>query len=429
MEYFVLLRSNQSYRFLWLSGVISQLGDWFNLLASAELITRLSDSGTAISYLILARYLPLFLFSPFAGVLADRYDRRHVMIVSDLLRAVTVLGFLFVRSSQQIWLLYVLTVVQFVLSSLFTPARSAFLANVVATKDLVTANALDSLTWSTMLAFGAFLGGIITAVFGADTAFVLDALTFVLSAWFLGLIKTQINNQLLPVGGGSFLDFVDGFRYLRAVPFILGVAAAKASGSLIWGAINVVEVTFAERFFPLSNPLLIRILQVADGGTATLGLIYMLSGIGTGIGPIMFRRWLGDKSERLLLGVTIGFFLMIGGTWWLSITGSLFILLFATLVRTIGSGAMWVFSAVLLQKLVPDQYRGRVLAFEFALLTLTQSASTYAAGFFQDNIGWNVFQVSAVMGYLGLGIAIIWSLFHLFALTYLKKNALFGTHS
>lgn len=429
MEYFVLLRSNQSYRFLWLSGVISQLGDWFNLLASAELITRLSDSGTAISYLILARYLPLFLFSPFAGVLADRYDRRHVMIVSDLLRAVTVLGFLFVRSSQQIWLLYVLTVVQFVLSSLFTPARSAFLANVVATKDLVTANALDSLTWSTMLAFGAFLGGIITAVFGADTAFVLDALTFVLSAWFLGLIKTQINSQLLPIGGGSFLDFVDGFRYLRAVPFILGVAAAKAAGSLIWGAINVVEVTFAERFFPLSNPVLIRILQVADGGTATLGLIYMFSGIGTGIGPIMLRRWLGDKSERLLLGVTIGFFLMIGGTWWLSITGSLFILLFATLVRTIGSGAMWVFSAVLLQKLVPDQYRGRVLAFEFALLTLTQSVSTYAAGFFQDNIGWNVFQVSAVMGYLGIGIAIIWSLFHLFSLTYLKKRTLFGTHS
>ena len=86
-EYITLLRSNPNYRNLWLGSVVSQLGDWFNLIAAAGLISRLTESGLAVSSLFLARFLPLFLFSPVAGVLADRFDRRKIMIISDLLRA------------------------------------------------------------------------------------------------------------------------------------------------------------------------------------------------------------------------------------------------------------------------------------------------------------------------------------------------------
>ncbi|MBK8433353.1 MAG: MFS transporter [Chloroflexi bacterium] len=171
------MRHNANYRYLWYGYVVSQLGDWFNLIASAALITRVTSAGTALSYLFLARFLPQFVFSPFAGMLSDQYDRRKVMIVSDILRAITVLGFLLVREPSQIWLFYLLTILQFVLSALFVPARSAVLANIVSRKELVAANALDSVTWSTMLAVGAMLGGVATAVFGIETAFILDALT------------------------------------------------------------------------------------------------------------------------------------------------------------------------------------------------------------------------------------------------------------
>ena len=75
-EYLLLLRSNRNYRNLWFGSVISQLGDWFNLLASAEIITDLTSNGVAISYLFLARFLPLFLFSPLAGVLEQRQKPR-----------------------------------------------------------------------------------------------------------------------------------------------------------------------------------------------------------------------------------------------------------------------------------------------------------------------------------------------------------------
>lgn len=419
-EYITLLRQNRNYRYLWLGNVISLLGDWFNLIASAELITNLSNTGVAIGSLFLARFLPLFLVSPLAGVLADRFSRRTIMILSDLLRAGTVLCFLLIRSPQQLWLLYALTVLQFVLSAFFTPARSAIIANVVPQKDLVAANALDSFTWSTMLAVGAFLGGLATAVFGARTAFLLDAATFLLSAWWISRVALPASLAKAPVGGGWF-DFIDGFRYLLSMPFILAISLVKGAGSFVWGSINVLEVTFANQIYALNMPTLQEALRIEDEGTAILGIIYMISGIGTGLGPLLVRRWLGDTKPRMLWGITIGFFLMGAGISGLGLVTTLPSFLLMTFIRTVGTGTIWVFSAALLQTLVPDRYRGRVFAFEFAVLTLTQSISIMGAGFAQDNLGMAPTQIAVHVGMVGLGVAIAWLLFHMRYLLTVKR--------
>lgn len=422
-EYVKLLRTNSNYRNLWLGSVITQLGDWFNLIASAELIRALTNSDIALSYLFIARFLPLFLFSPIAGVLADRYDRRRIMIVTDLLRAATVLGFLLIRSPEQIWLLYVLTTLQFSLSALFTPARSAVLANVVKRNELVAANALDSLTWSTMLALGALAGGLVATLFGRDTAFVVDALTFVLSAWVVSRIVMPARAPR--VGGASaqgWLDFVDGFRYLWHAPFILVVGLAKAGGSLVWGSINVLEINFANEIYRLDQVLDTTWLTAENGSTASLTIIYLLSGLGTGLGPIFLRRWLGDRVPRLMLGITIGFGLLAVGLAGLSLSPGFVVFSGATLVRTVGSGAIWVFSAALLQTLVPDKYRGRVFAFEFAMLTLAQSASTLAAGYLQDSVGLDIRQTTAVMAALGVVVGTMWLGFYFYARPWARET-------
>jgi MFS family permease len=405
--YLALLRDNQNFRYLWLGSVVSQFGDWFNLIASASLIASLTGSGTAISYLFLARFLPPFFFSPFAGVLADRYDRRRIMIASDLLRGVTVLGFLLVRDPGQVWLLYTLTVCQFTLSTLFVPARTAVLATIVRPQQLVAANVLDSFTWSTMLALGALLGGLTAAVFGLATAFVLDALTFVLSAWIISRIAPAAVAQpaTLEVSSGGWLDFVDGLRYLKAAPFILAISLVKGMGSLAWGAVNVLEVTFAEEIFRIGND-----------GTAALGIIYAVSGVGTGFGPLLLRQLFGDTPVRLRWGIATGFLLMAAGMFWLSLSPSLPIFAVGTLIRTVGTGTIWVFSAALLQMLVPNRVRGRVFAFEFAFLTLTQSLSIFWAGFAQDYLQFDVWAVAATMGLLSLVVTALWFLFHLWHL-------------
>ena len=407
--YVDLLRRNRNYRNLWLGAVVSQFGDWFNLIAATSLIAQLTSSGAAISYLFLARFIPLFLFSPLAGVLADRFDRRRILIASDLLRSLTVLGFLLVRDPAHVWLFYLLTTTQFALSAIFTPARTAVIANIVWQNDLVTANALDSLTWSTMLAIGSLAGGVVAGSLGNSTAFAIDATTFLLSAWFVShvVMPPRLVADRVEVSRGGWFDFVDGLRYLRGEPFILAIALVKGGGSLVWGAINVLEVNFAEQIFPLGG----------DGAT-TLGIIYAITGVGTGFGPLLLRRWLGDAPVRLRWAITIGFWVLALGILGLAAAPTFPLFGLATLLRTAGSGTVWVFSAALLQMVVPDRFRGRVFAFEFALLTLTQSISIWWAGFAQDNLGWTIRQVTVGAGVTGLVVGTLWLLFHLRTLSH-----------
>jgi len=160
--YAALVRGNANFRNLWLGQIISLLGDWFNLIASAALVGMLTQSGLAIGSLFVVRMLAPFLISPIAGVVADRYNRKHILIAADLVRAATVFGFLLVREPGDVWLLYALTAVQLALSGFFFPARNAILPDITTQDELGAANALSSATWSVMLALGAALGGLVS---------------------------------------------------------------------------------------------------------------------------------------------------------------------------------------------------------------------------------------------------------------------------
>jgi MFS family permease len=404
--YVSLLQRNHNYRNLWFARVVSNLGDWFNLLASASLIARLTDSGAAISLLFLVRFLPLFFMSPFAGVIADHFDRRKVLIATNLLRAATVAALVLVDRPDRIWLLYVLTALQFVFSAIFTPAETALIPSVVEEDDLITANALDSLTWSTMLAFGAMLGGLAAAFFGVIVAFLLDAISFLISAWFVSRVHVA---EKAGIGGtaaeahdikSGMFAFVEGMRYLWGEPVILGIALAKAGGSLVWGGINVVEVPLAERVFPFMG-----------NGSLTLGILYACTGIGTGIGPLLMRRWLGDSKPAQMRAIQIGFGALALGILGLALAPSLPWVLAATVVRAVGSGGVWVFSTVLLQQLLPDHVRGRVFAFEFAALTFTQAIGTLWAGYATDQLGVSLQQVCLMAGIAGIATWALWLIF------------------
>ncbi len=408
--YLDLLRSNRNYRNLWLATLVSYAGDWFNLLASAALIARLTNSGTALSLLFVARFLPLFLFSPLGGILADRYSRRGLLMATDVLRTITVLAFLLIRSADFVWLFYTLTVVQFALSALFTPARNAIVPNIVSDEELVTANALDGFTWSAMLAVGALLGGLATEYLGVAAAFVLDAATFLLSAWFVSRLvlpqdKLGSAERTTSEISSGWLEFVDGLRYLRGRPVILGIALAKALGTLAWGGVNVLEIELAEKVFPL-----------AGSGTLSLTVIYLVAGIGTGFGPLAVRALLGDERRRALWVIGFSFATFALGIAWMGFVPSLLWFAIATLVRTLGTGTLWVFSSALLQRLTTDKLRGRVFAFEFAMLTFAQTLAVFWAGYAPDNLGWTLFETMRSLALIAVVVTALWYFFQRFAL-------------
>lgn len=290
VSYIALLRGNSNFRNLWLGQIVSLLGDWFNLIASAALIAELTHSGTAIGGLFVVRMVAPFLISPIAGVVADRYNRKHILIATDVTRAVVVLGFLLVRNPEQVWLLYVLTAVQLGISGFFFPTRNAILPDLVSQRELGAANAISSATWSTMLAFGAAIGGLVAGVWGNDPAFVVDAITFVASAYFISRIVYQPTSSLESSDRtirGALLQYLDGLRYMRRHLDVLVIALHKpAVALLVTTGFQVIQVRIAEEVFVWGK-----------GGGISLGIMYGVVGVGTGLGPIMARYFTGDRDR------------------------------------------------------------------------------------------------------------------------------------
>ena len=238
VSYTDLLRNNRNFRFLWFGQIVSLLGDWFNLVASAALVGLLTQSGLAVGSLFVVRMLAPFLVSPIAGVAADRYNRKYILIAADLIRAAVVLGFLLVRDPGDVWLLYTLTALQMAMSGFFDPAHTSILPDIAKPRELGAVNALSSATWSVMLALGAALGGLFSGTFGMYPAFVLDTFTFLLSAALLAQIRMPAKLASAAADktvAAAVRQYFDGLRYLRAHRDILVVALQKGHHGALLG--------------------------------------------------------------------------------------------------------------------------------------------------------------------------------------------------
>ncbi len=401
--YLQLIRQNPNFRNLWLGEVVSFFGDWFNLIASASLVASLTQSGLAVGGLFVIRMLAPFLISPFAGVAADRFNRKWLLITADLLRAVVVLGFLLVRQPQQVWLLYTLTAIQLAISGFFTPARDAILPDITQSNELGTANILSAATWSVMLAIGAAMGGVVAGVWGIYPAFVIDSVTFLVSAALIVGIRYNRPPDLtaaVPVGKwiGEFNRvYLDGLRHLGKNPDTLVVALQKGAVALtVGGAFDVLQVAVTQKIF-----------VIGQGGSTGLGWMYAVAGIGTGFGPIIARRLTGDRPGPQRLALAIAYGLNALGLLICAPMASFEWLIFGTLIHAAGGGINWVFSTQLLFGLAPNQLRGRVFATEFALFTLGSAAGSYIGGWALDTAGLSL---SAIMFWMA-GISIIPGLF------------------
>src|SRR6478672_646389 len=187
-----VLRTNRNFRLLYLGQAISQLGDWFNSVAVFALLLDLTGSATAVAWMMIVQFLPMAIVGPLAGVVVDRVDRKRLMIAADLFRGAMILGLLLVRRREEVWIAYVVTTVCVSAQAFFEPARTATIPNVTSADELMPANALSSATWSAMLAAGASIGGLVTALSGRNVAFVLNAASFFASAIFIS--QTRFNS-------------------------------------------------------------------------------------------------------------------------------------------------------------------------------------------------------------------------------------------
>ena len=282
-----------------------------------------------------------------------------------------------------------------------TKSLSAAIPSIVAERELVTANAIASVTWSAMLTLGAVAGGLVTGWFGTDAAFVVDSVTYLISAALVWSVRfparpPRPKTRLTLTKALGITDTLEGIRYVRTRPRVLALLAVKPAWGL-GGGILVLLAVFGEKIFP-----------VGQNAATGIGVLYAARGIGTAIGPVFARRLAGESRPRMQ--TIIGLSFLVGGIFYAAFGGATnyaFALLML-LVAHMGGSILWVFSTVLLQTAVEDNFRGRVFAAELALLTLTMAASNYITGELLDRFNYSPRVVTAGIGVLFLLPGLLW---------------------
>jgi predicted MFS family arabinose efflux permease len=412
--YIALLRQNSQVRWLWLAQVVSELGDWLSMIAVVQLINLYTTQARAISLVFMVEMLPMILLTPWAGATADRFDRTKIMIVADLVRAAVVLLPLFIDRSEYLWIVYFVVLTHFSLTAFFEPARSALLATLASGGELLTANALMNVTWSSMLAIGSALGGLIVGLIGINAAFITDCFTFLLSATFLWQLSRHYQrprevvnpaNASTPTNTNTNTNtnnnatnnqsVVFVLRYLRQQPRLLATLFIKLGLGFTAGAVWLLSITYGQSVFPIGK-----------NGTLSVGILYGLNGLGSIIGAALVKR--STNEHYLLRAVSVAFLLRaVFFFWWGSSHTFLFVAL-AILATTAMGSILWVTSTTLVQNLTYDAIRGRVFGLETMGFTLGLLLSTALIGQAMDVGGYRPETLVLAIGLIGSLIFVVW---------------------
>ncbi len=408
LTYMQLLRGNRPFRWLWSGQVVSELGNWFNFIAGLGLIRSVSGAAPeATAIMLVALLVPFAVFAPLAGAFADRWSRRTVMLAADLARAVVALGYLLVRGPEDLWIAYICAVTGSLLSSFFEAAKNAAMPNVASADGLLAGNALMFSSRFLLMSLGAALGGWASARFGYHTAFVINSASFLVSAYSVWKIPAESMRER-PLGEGAkgrakrasyWSDVREGWKYIARYPLVLAIIGINVLWATGGGACNLVYERLGGVVFAGQGGL------EGDAGVATL---YATVGAGVFFG-MLFARRVGYHVE--LHGLTAGF---IG---WMLLAHGVVFALAGLMPKLWMAGALLFLSRfivgmefavqdTLLQRLVPDELRGRVITTDRASEILVMSFSVVLAAWSLRAISPRTLTI--ISGLLSASPGVIW---------------------
>jgi MFS family permease len=340
------LLANKSFVALFVGQTMSQAGDQFVLIAALHLINQMLGSQLAIASMALALSLPRLPLSLLAGVVVDRWNRKKLMIASDLLRGLVVLTPLLIRRPGQVWVLYLAGVALGTLTTFFEPARNAVIPNIVEEEHLFTANGMIQATFIVGTVVGAAAAGFAVDAFSPYYAFIFDSATFLFSAAAIGMIKVPrrpVQRHRATIQE-IWRQLKEGIRFIRFSPLLLRIMGVTAVAALGLSALMILGIGYLEQDLGVS----------ASG----FGVVVAAIGVGVALGGAAVR-WL---VQRLSMPALVGGCLTLVG---LAIMSFTLMPYYGTVVVgavLVGIGIVIARAglATLTQKLTPDHIRGRV---------------------------------------------------------------------
>ncbi len=400
-----LLRENRNCRLTWSGQIVSEVGDHFNNIAVFALVMDQARSGLAVSGIMLARAAGILAAGPVAGVVLDRFDRRRIMVLSDLARAAIALTFISTAGHTLSWHLFLLNGLLMFASPFFTSARAAILPVIASDAEVHTANSLTQTTQWITVSLGAFLGGIVSKGFGYQIAFCFNSLSFLVSAACIASLRappgssfTARRKDLPPdLSVPPWREYADGLRYIARTPLVLAIALVGVGWATGGGAAQILFTLFGE--------------QVFQRGAAGIGEVWGSAGIGLVAGGLIANAWgkrLDFKSYKRL--IVICYIIHGGGYILFSLSESYAAaLIFIALSRfAVAISSILNFSQVV--RHVPDRFRGRVFSTMESMVWATMVVSMLATGLASQSIDPRM--IGVVSGALSSTTALFWGWAH-----------------
>ncbi|MDB4960151.1 MAG: major facilitator superfamily 1 [Myxococcales bacterium] len=367
-----LLVQNRDFRRLFLASVVSLTGDWFSFVAVADLVSRLTGRPGAAAFVYAATVLPVFLASPIAGAVADRFDRKRILVISDLVRVPLALLLCLAALWGSVVIAITAVIALGIASSFHDPVTSAATPNLVAEEDLARAQSLMGAVWGSMLLVGAGIGGVVAELFGIQAAFMIDAASFALSAWLVSGIERPMQQRApAPRPAGQLRE---ALRYIRGDRLVARLVLAKVGVSSANGTVGLLPA-FAHGTFAGTN--------------IATGLLFAARGLGAMLGPILARALAGATPgpRAIILVCGASTLLYVGVYAALPLTPWFALAMLLVAIAHLGGGAQWAMSTYGLQVATPDHLRGRVLSLDYGLATLAIGVSALVAGGLADAYG------------------------------------------
>ena len=396
-----VLRDNPNYRYTWIGQVVSEIGDHFNNIAVFSLALAHTQSGLVVSGVMLSRAIPAILAGPIAGVVLDRYDRRRVMMASDIFRAIMALGFILSLSARGNWTLYTFSAILMFASPFFSSGRSAILPTITTPEELHVANSLTQTTQAATLTLGTLFAGIAVDQLGFRWAFVFNSLSFVISALCISRLRVKEGNfrpQRAALTESDVArpwhEYREGLRYMRSSPLILGIALLGMGWATGGGAAQILFSLFGEIVF--------------RRGARGIGIIWAFAGIGLLVGGGLAYRLGKRLSFRAYRWTIVACYVVHGGTYVIfsqmqSFAWALFFIAVSRAAISISS----VLNNGQLLRHVDNEYRGRVFSTMESMVWSTMMLSMMGAGIASQHYSPRIIGVWA--GILTSLTAVFWA--------------------
>lgn len=377
----------RNFTLLWLAGLISLIGDWALLVGLPIYVYLLTHSVLALSITLLVSSIPNIVLGSIAGVFVDRWNRKHTLVITNLLLALALLPLLLVQTADRVWIIYIVSFALACLEQFFSPAQNALLPTLVKEEHLVQANSLNSLSSNLARLIGPALGGLIAAAFSLNGIVLVDAASFLVAAMLVVLIAAPATSQsktehALPIAEAEagalarlWHEWIDGLRVIRSERTLSVLLTMFSITMLGEGVFGVLYPVFVNR--------------ILHGAALQIGQLMSAQAVGGLLGGVLVG-WLG---RRIMSRWAIGLFEVAFGLTDLLIfnTPAFFPFFWLTIGLFVTAGLVGIGPSTgarsLLQAKSPDAYRGRIFGALGMTMGLFGLIGTVTAGFLTDRLG------------------------------------------